>query len=1161
MKKNRLFALLSITVIFVFVTSLFSTVNVLADDNTPPVPTEEPVQPPSEGSTVEESPTEAPITEADPTSLPEVDLTETPEVDTPAEVLESVPEGVDVVVLDENGDAMPLVTEEAAQIIMSGDPIWCPDDLDGTPQDNPVAGANGCTVFETTFTDLLVHLSTGAYTGNGTIFVSYDYSAAEGQIYIDQTAAGLTGLGDLTIQGGWDFATGGMRNNDSTYQSSLANTWLVINNWQGNVTINNLFIDSSLFDGLSINTAGDVALDQVEVDNSSFSGAYIQSGGDVTITNSEFKYNGIDGVYDDYSDPVSYTEYYQASPGLWVSAAGNVTLNDVAAIENGGDGAMIFGTDVTIIDSIFEDNGWGFEGSGAYWEYEEFEGSGLYEYSDEVYGGDGLRIDASGDVTLEYVEVYGNAGDGADIEADGEINITDSTFSNNGGLGSLNISNYFLIGDSSGEADFDLWYEAGSGLLAEAGDDITLNGVIVSSNAYDGADLESESGDIEIIGSFFEYNGSGGTLFNCGCGYELMQNYVEEFCEFTDLASAPVPLFFNPCGDSEYIEVQGPFFEYDISFYAEEDSGVQVYYEIDQEGGTGLYVDADESVTLQNVYVNFNSGEGAYIDAGDGVEITNSVFYNNGYLGYLEVGECWGVGIQECVEMDGEPVEEAYAAYLGFEYGDGLHVDAGEDITLYNVNAMYNGNYGALLHSDDGSVFVETGEFSYNANRPIFIGGQDGLFGYFLYDQFGVEESLPIPASEFDMGVELYEGMDEAGFDIEIDLESGDGLEVYADSNITLTDVAAMINGGNGASLFANEINISESDFQDNGFGLDGYMLYGTFYEDEYEGANVETNMSNGNGLYIGDSGAVTLNNVSANGNALYGAEIYSDSNVFVEESEFSGNGHYGYGTYEYSYYFGYYDSGLGEFVIIGEEDASGEWYGSGLYIETGGNVTLKDVDANTNYLNGAEIYTDGGSIEVICGHYSINGEYGIYAEDASSLELSGPEIIWNGTSPDEYFFSGDVILTDNPDCADPIPPTVEKTKKIAGPVVSICDGRDTAAFVLPNGDFVVFPCPINDQAFVQPVVQKDLPGKLDEALKFLSALKTDLIRDGASVEELEKSVVVSFILPEGVDAETLSIMFWNGEEWTDLGGEVSDDGLYFEVSTQMVGTFVLVSK
>jgi hypothetical protein len=333
-------------------------------------------------------------------------------------------------------------------------------------------------------------------------------------------------------------------------------------------------------------------------------------------------------------------------------------------------------------------------------------------------------------------------------------------------------------------------------------------------------------------------------------------------------------------------------------------------------------------------------------------------------------------------------------------------------------------------------------------------------------------------------------------------------------------------------------------------------MRYETFSDSGYEGETFEASASNGDGLYMNSDGTVTLNGVTANNNGMYGAEIYTDSSVFAEDSQFSGNGGYEPGSYEYHHSYGYYDQGLGQFVLIDEVDESEEWDGSGLYIESGGNVILKDVDANGNALDGAEIYSNGGSIVVLCGHYNGNGEYGIYAEDASSLDLEGPEILGNGNSPDEYFFGGTVILSEG--CTPPSPVNEKKEKLESAP---ICEGTATATFLLPNGDFVVFPCPIHDRAFVETILQKDLPQKLDEGLKFLSALNTNVVRDNAAVEELEKPVVVSFILPKDVDTKTLSIMFWNGEEWIDLGGAVSADGLYFEVSTKQVGTFVLVAR
>src|SRR5690348_12090440 len=42
------------------------------------------------------------------------------------EILSEVPEGTEVVVVDQNGQAIPLATQAAAQAIVDHDPVWCP---------------------------------------------------------------------------------------------------------------------------------------------------------------------------------------------------------------------------------------------------------------------------------------------------------------------------------------------------------------------------------------------------------------------------------------------------------------------------------------------------------------------------------------------------------------------------------------------------------------------------------------------------------------------------------------------------------------------------------------------------------------------------------------------------------------------------------------------------------------------------------------------------------------------------------------------------------------------------------------------------------------------------------------------------------------------------
>lgn len=1201
MKNRQLFTLLSIAVIFVFITSLFTTVNVLADDNTPPAPTEEPALPPTEEPAAE--------TESAPTSIPEADPSETPEVDTPAEVIESAPEGVDVVVLDENGEPMSLVTEEAAEIIMSGDPIWCPENV--TPGNDSLSQ---CTPAYTDLASLIDDLAnglTGTYVGNGTIYIASDYSASEGGIIIDHTAGNLSGLGNLVIQGGWDLNTLSGTYNQLIGNSTLDGTWLLIDNWAGNITVNNIFINNSDYDGLYINTEGDVSLDYVDVNNSDRSGVYVESGGDVTVTNSEFTGNGIEGYY--YSD-VDTTEYI-ADPGLFIAADGDVTLNNVSAVGNGdsgvdiesggdveitnsdfndngldgyyywesdayeiymaGDGVSVCadgditlgdvyatgnggngaslcsGGDVDVTESIFSENGWGEDdGYGADWQYYENE----YGYSTEIYGGNGLTVHAFDDITINNIESTENAGNGAELYAEGDITITDSMFGHpegggNGDLGHFYISNDFEDDGDDFSADFYLEYHAGNGLIAEAGGSITLAEIFAAGNANTGAELDADLGNVSITDSEFSYNGWYAGFFDDEDGYSYLEDYMEDFCDEIGSYNSFV---FNPCDDSDYIYVQAPNFHFDVNVTDDSDEFGNSYY-INQYGGTGLDVESDNgSIALNGVEAIENGGDGAYLESQDGVTVIDSYFIENGDAGYLRVGE----GFNETEEYG------SGGGGVGFEYGNGLTINSAGNVTLSLVGAHANSFHGVDVNTG-GSLFVEESDFISNGEF-VSVGGEGGLFGEFLCDEISLCSDMELPVSGFDLEMGFFGSEDESGSGMWLDFGSGSGLFGSADGNITIVDVLAADNLGFGVDIYSgSNINVSESGFYANGYGLFGEMYFEET-DDYYESSSYITN---GSGLYAFAENDVTLNDVEANGNVMHGAEIYSGAvnSVFVEDSEFNSNGYdgaLGDGFWSESYYYEDSDDYIDEYD---------DGYGSGLYIESDGNVTLVNVDANGNYQDGAEIYSNGGRVIVSCGQYNGNGYggsdgYGIYEDGASSLELYGPEILGNYNSPDEYFFSGSLVLSD--DCTIPADEEEEKDPKPGLPIniIPVTGGFDCAIFsgtllLLPNGDNALFPCPIQDEGKIELVSNDALPGSLPEGNEFISAFTTFLFKDGKVQETSEESIIISFMIPDDADKEGLSILYWNGSEWTDLGGTVSADGLYFQVPTNLIGTFVLVSK
>jgi len=130
-----------VTLLTVLAISAMQVVPALADDAAPPPPEATEVAPPEEESAPEAPPVEPaeelPATEEVPAAAEEPVVpdeqvspvvetqaeTLVPQPETPAEVLAQVPDGTEIVVLDENGDALPLVSEEATEVFYGGDPI------------------------------------------------------------------------------------------------------------------------------------------------------------------------------------------------------------------------------------------------------------------------------------------------------------------------------------------------------------------------------------------------------------------------------------------------------------------------------------------------------------------------------------------------------------------------------------------------------------------------------------------------------------------------------------------------------------------------------------------------------------------------------------------------------------------------------------------------------------------------------------------------------------------------------------------------------------------------------------------------------------------------------------------------------------------------------
>ncbi|NUQ84658.1 MAG: HYR domain-containing protein [Anaerolineales bacterium] len=279
-------------------------------DSTPTVqPSEESQEPLAteeiESPSVVETPT--PEVGGDATPTPEGEETPSEEEQVPAAeeasnapLFEQIPENTEVIVLDENGEALPLSSEEALDVILDSDPMWCPAGV--------LPGGPGCTTNFATINALLTNMrnNTSNYTQDGVIY----FTSNPGASFALTTAGSSLGSGDfntlndfnLTLQGGWNGLNGASATFTGTtnFGSNTVTIGTSSNPWVGNITINN-FSFNNVSNGNSLTvytTSGDITLNNVTVTQQRGDDytAYLDSqSGDIVVSNSAFDGNDSGG--------------------------------------------------------------------------------------------------------------------------------------------------------------------------------------------------------------------------------------------------------------------------------------------------------------------------------------------------------------------------------------------------------------------------------------------------------------------------------------------------------------------------------------------------------------------------------------------------------------------------------------------------------------------------------------------------------------------------------------------------------------------------------------------------------------------------------------------------------------------------------------------------
>ena len=536
MKANKFFKQTACAAFLaVFVLGLAAPSAVFADDGTP---AEQPAVPAAE----EAAQSVTPPAETEPAGE-EPAAEETPVIENPAaeaealieqtgEVMKAIPEGTELVVLDENGEPLPLGSLEAEQVMLSGDPMWCPNDV--------LPGGEGCTAGATSFLGgggLLSQLAGMA--GNGIIYVSYDYNTGNDNDYnnyivFDQTQAELTSLDNLTIQGGWNFTTNQINPNQPYSVFNFGTGLFAIQNWTNDVAIKNIRFTQTTngtaygaYAGalavINPDTGGDVLLQDVMVTASgkdNISGAYINTNGDVTVKNSYFNLNMWNGLVIASNGKVVINSVKAESNnggGVYINPSNGIKIDNFTGGNNKGFGLVIseaYG-DVEINTSELNGNTLGGLGIGALYDGAKLTLTSVTANANKERGFEIVSWDdfITGAVVIDRCEANDNTNEGFFIAAE-DITIKNvEALGNSDGISIRSSGNVKFSGSNTFNAN------THTGLYAQLyeGGRATISNVTVNNNSYQGMSVRcywgkqyDECGKIDLSGVQAFENGAEG---------------------------------------------------------------------------------------------------------------------------------------------------------------------------------------------------------------------------------------------------------------------------------------------------------------------------------------------------------------------------------------------------------------------------------------------------------------------------------------------------------------------------------------------------------------------------------------------------------------------------------------------------------------------------
>lgn len=829
--------------LLVFMLSAVITVPAYADDGPPPqdVPVEtQPEEPPVQDAAEEEA---APQTPSEPAPV----LEEVPTSDAVESIFAEVPLDTEVVVLDEEGNTVPLATEEAAQTITNGDPQWCPVGV--TP------GNAACTPARTTFSDMLNDLSAlnGGAGPNvaGVIWIHKDYNSATavsniaavddvGVTSFTLDGLSLTNMANfaLTINGGWTGTGTNVLIGDS---SEFIGASLNILNWKGDVTLNDITIssNSSGAQSLQVTTTGNITTTRVVVQGNSAGGAWLRNNigssvGNVTVTDSQFNNNT------------------NTNSGLAIGSFGMVTLKNVIANGNGsstaGSGVEIGNYSAVTPKTVTLTN--------------------VTTLNNRLYG---IFVWSKGAISASNLTANGNgigsSANGAQLRNDfGTAPVTlagTNEFSNNSNTG-LVIQTKDVVTVSNVKAlangVYGVSVDNNNAATAKV---VTLTNIVTSNNQNTGLYVTSNglitSTDLTAINNGLSGNGYGAYLYNAYPAFA------------SGITLNGTNLFFSNDQYGLYLSSNG----------AVKINNIQAV----DNGDMGLRIDNASAVTAQPVTLTgtnvfkFNAGSGLYITSDGQIILNNITASSNGYTGAT-------------LENQTAPSDVSGVTLTGLNTFNDNANDAGLSIltrgavTLANITANENSlvsgaGRGVYIDNRYGTTFkgvTFTGVNVFNGNKEgglqIFSEGIVSLSNVTATDNQGfsggvnIDVLYSLPAAPKAVTLSGINNISNNNYS---------GLTIQTYGVITINSLTANLNG-----LVAN-----------NGYGAN----VRNSYTNALTPANIVlsgTNVFNGNynyGLWVDTLGSIIANNITANNSVTAGGAVFSNNNGVSSSFIFNSTG------------------------------------------------------------------------------------------------------------------------------------------------------------------------------------------------------------------------------------------------------------------------------